>query len=120
MAPTATLKERGADVIKLLRAHRKAIAFLNEHPVEANQIIAQTFKLEAVQSADGKTIAPETIVLEARKRLGWADQLEASDLRFIQRLMDYSLALGFVAQPLKVEQVVDLGYWQKASGGPAR
>lgn len=27
-----TLQERPDDVVKLLRAHRKAIAFLNEHP----------------------------------------------------------------------------------------
>jgi len=114
MAPTATLKDRPADVIKLLRAHRRAITFLHEHTTEADQIIAQAFKLEAVQGANGKTVPPEAIVHEARKRLGWSDQLETSDLRFIQRLMDYSLTLGFIAQPLKVEQVVDLSYWQKS------
>lgn len=114
MAPTVTLRDRPADVIKLLRAHRRAIAFLQEHPAEADQIMAQSFKLEAVQGADGKTVQPEAIVREARKRLGWSDQLDASDQRFIQRLMDYSLTLGFIAQPLKVEQVVDLSYWQKS------
>lgn len=117
MAPTATLKERSGDVIKLLRAHRKAIDFLRQQPAESNQLIAQALKLEAVQAPDGRTIAPEAIVQEARKRLGWSDQLEASDLRFIQRLMDYSLALGFIAQPLKVEQVVDQSLWLKANGG---
>ncbi|CAH0347895.1 ABC transporter substrate-binding protein [Aquabacterium sp. CECT 9606] len=120
MAPTATLKERGGDVVKLLRAHHKAIAFLKQQPAESNQIIAQAFKLEAVQAPDGKTIAPESVVQEARKRLGWSDQLEASDLRFIQRLMDYSLTLGFISQPLKVEQVVDQSYWVKANAGLAR
>jgi NitT/TauT family transport system substrate-binding protein len=120
MAPTATLKERGGDVVKLLRAHHKAIAFLKQQPAESNQIIAQAFKLEAVQTPDGKTISPESIVQEARKRLGWSDQLEASDLRFIQRLMDYSLALGFISQPLKVEQVVDQSHWVKANAGLAR
>jgi len=117
MAPVATLKERGADVVKLLRAHHKAIAFLKQQPAESNRIIAQAFKLEAVQTADGRTITPEAIVQEARKRLGWADSLETSDLRFIQRLMDYSLALGFIAQPLKVEKVVDTSYWLKATAG---
>ncbi|MCE4553384.1 ABC transporter substrate-binding protein [Roseateles cellulosilyticus] len=117
MAPVATLKERGSDVVKLLRAHHKAINFLKQQPAESNQIIAQAFKLEAVQTADGKTIAPTAIVQEARKRLGWADALEAQDLRFIQRLMDYSLSLGFIAQPLKVEKVVDTGYWLKATAG---
>lgn len=120
MAPTSTLKERGADVVKLLRAHRKAIAFLKEHPVDSNLIIAQAFKLEAVQTLDGRVVAPEMIVQEARKRLGWSDQLDTSDLRFIQRLMDYSQSLGFTAQPLKVEQVVDLSFWQRASTGSVR
>lgn len=117
MAPTATLKERGGDMLKLLRAHHKAIQFLRQQPAESNQIIARAFKLEAVQAPDGSSIAPEAIVQEARKRLGWSDQLEASDLRFIQRLMDYSLALGFIAQPLKVEQVVDQSLWLKANDG---
>ncbi len=120
MAPVATLKERGADVVKLLRAHHKAIAFLKQQPTESNQLIAQAFKLEAVQTADGRTLAAEAIVQEARQRLGWADPLEPADLRFIQRLMDDSLALGFITRPLKVEQVVDTGYWLKANGGATK
>jgi len=120
MAPSATLKERPADVVKLLKGHRRAIAFLKEQPAEADQLIAQVFKLEAVQTADGKTVPPDAIVREARKRLGWSDQLDANDLRFIQRLMDYSLALGFIARPLKVEQVVDLSFWQKSKAGQER
>ncbi|MFS9605924.1 aliphatic sulfonate ABC transporter substrate-binding protein, partial [Klebsiella pneumoniae] len=76
--------------VKLLRAHHKAIAFLNEHPDESNRIIAEAFKLEAVQGADGKTITPEAIVAQARTRLGWSANLEASDIQFIQRLMNYS------------------------------
>ena len=120
MAPSTTLRERPADIVKLLRAHRRAIAFLKEHPAEADQLIAQAFKLEAVQTIDGKTVLPDAVVREARKRLGWSDQLEAGDLRFIQRLMDYSLALGFIARPLQVEQVVDLSFWQKARAGQER
>jgi NitT/TauT family transport system substrate-binding protein len=110
MALPKTLQERPGDVAKLLRAHRKAIAFLKEHPDEADRLIADAFQLEAIHSADGKTIEPVAIVKEARKRLGWSDRLEPSDLQFIQRLMDYSLALGFIDKPLKVEQVVDTAY----------
>ncbi len=46
--------KRPDDIIKLLRAHHKAIAFLREYPQEADKIIAGAFKLEAVQFADGK------------------------------------------------------------------
>lgn len=117
MALPKTLQERPDDVIKLLRAHRKAIAFLKDHPDEANRIIADAFKLETIQTSDGKTIKPEAIVKEARKRLGWSDRLETADLQFIQRLMDYSLSLGFMTKPLKVEQLVDTSYQQRAEQG---
>ncbi|MBC2380990.1 ABC transporter substrate-binding protein [Pseudomonas sp. WS 5106] len=110
-----TLQERPDDVVKLLRAHRKAIAFLNENPDESNRIIAEVFKLEAVQGVDGKTITPEAIVAQARTRLGWSANLEASDIQFIQRLMNYSYDLGFIDKTLKTEQIVDTSYLEKAS-----
>lgn len=110
-----TLQERPDDVVKLLRAHRKAIAFLNENPDESNRIIAEAFKLEAVQGVDGKTITPEAIVAQARTRLGWSANLEASDIQFIQRLMNYSYGLGFIDKTLKTEQIVDTSYLEKAS-----
>lgn len=109
-----TLKARPDDVTKLLRAHLKAIAFLQAHPEESNQIIAQEFKLETTQMANGKTVKPEEIVQEARKRMGWSARLDTNDLQFIQRLMDYSLSLGFINKPLKVDQVVDTTFLQKA------
>jgi NitT/TauT family transport system substrate-binding protein len=110
-----TLQERPDDVVKLLRAHRKAIAFLNEQPVESNRLIAEAFKLEAAQGIDGKTIAPEAIVAQARTRLGWAADLEESDVQFIQRLMNYSHDLGFIDTTLKTEQIVDTSYLEKAA-----
>lgn len=114
MAPIKTVKERPDDLVRLLRAHRRAIAFLRDHPAEADQIIAREFKLEAVTTQDGKTIPPEAVVAEARKRLGWSDELTASDRAFIQRLMDYSRDLGLLTRPLKVEQIVDDGPWKRA------
>ena len=113
MAVPKTLHERPEDVVKLLRAHNKAIAFLNEQPDAANRIIIDTFKIAPIQTVDGKTVAPEAVVKEARKRLGWSAKLETSDQQFIQRLMDYSLALGFIPKPLKVEQLLDLSWQQK-------
>lgn len=117
MAVPKTLQDRPDDLVKLLRAHRKAIAFLRDHPDEANRIIADAFKLEAIRTTDGKTIQPDAIVKEARKRLGWSDRLETTDLQFIQRLMDYSLSLGFMTKPLKVEQVVDLSFQHRVEQG---
>lgn len=110
-----TLRDRPDDVVKVLRAHRKAIAFLNEHPAEANKIIAAAFKLEAIQRPDGSTASPEDIVAEARKRLGWSAELGASDLAFIQRLMNYSNQLKFMDAQIPLTDLVDTSYLQKAA-----
>lgn len=115
MAVPKTLRERPDDVVKLLRAHGKAVAFLNDHQDATNRIIVDAFKIGAIQTVDGKTIPPEAVVKEARKRLGWSARLEPADQQFIQRLMDYSLALGFMNKPLKVEQVVDLSWQRRAT-----
>ncbi|MFS2003303.1 ABC transporter substrate-binding protein [Duganella sp. CT11-25] len=114
MAVPKTLRERPDDVVKLLRAHSKAVIFLNEHPDAANRIIVDAFKIAPVQTVDGKTVAPDAVVKEARKRLGWSAKLETADQQFIQRLMDYSLSLGFINKPLKVEQLVDLSWQRRA------
>lgn len=118
MAVPRTLAGRPDDVVKVLRAHRKAIRFLNEHPDEADRIIADAFAIAPVKTANGKTIEPAAVVREARKRLGWSDQLEPSDLKFIQRLMDDSQVLGYLGRPLKASQVVDLSWQQRSAQGP--
>lgn len=110
-----TLQERPDDVVKLLRAHRKAVAFLNDHPAEANRIIADAFRLETVQGAEGTTISPEQIVARARTRLGWSAELTPTDLAFIQRLMNDSKALGFMDVDMTPAQLVDTSYLEKAS-----
>lgn len=110
-----TLRDRPDDVVKLLRAHRKAIAYLNEHPAEANKIIADAFKLETVQRADGSSVSGEEIVAEARKRLGWSAELKDADLQFIQRLMNYSNELKFMDAQIPLKDLVDTSYLQKAA-----
>ena len=118
MAVPRTLAERPDDVVKVLRAHRKAVAYLQQHPGESNRIIAEAFQIAPIKTAGG-TIEPVAVVQEARKRLGWSDRLEPADLQFIQRLMDYSYSLGFLGKELKVTQVVDLT-WQQRADKPAR
>ncbi|MBB4112828.1 NitT/TauT family transport system substrate-binding protein [Rhizobium sp. BK226] len=114
-APDKTLKERPDDLVKLLRANSRAIAFLQEHPEEADRIIARSFKLEALRAADGSVVPPEAIVAEARKRLGWSAEIEPSDRAFIQRLIDYSVALGFLDKRLKVDDIIDDSFAAKAA-----
>ncbi|AYG69374.1 MULTISPECIES: ABC transporter substrate-binding protein [unclassified Rhizobium] len=114
-APAKTLKERPGDLVKLLRANAKAIAFLREQPEEANRIIAQSFKLESVKAADGSVVPPEKIVAEARKRLGWSAEIEPSDRAFIQRLINYSVSLGILNKPLNVDDIIDDSFAAKAA-----
>ncbi|OWV98068.1 ABC transporter substrate-binding protein [Rhizobium sp. R693] len=114
-APARTLRERPDDLVKLLRANAKAIAFLREHPEEANRIIARSFKLESVKAADGSVVPPEAIVAEARKRLGWSAEIEPSDRAFIQRLINYSVDLGILNKPLNVDDIIDDSFAAKAA-----
>jgi len=108
-ATQKTLATRGDEVVRLLRAHRRAVDFLNEHPDEADAILVDAFQVAPVGQA-----SPLAVVREVRKRLGWATRLEPADLQFIQRLMDDSAALGFMGRPMKVEQVVDPSWLTRA------
>ncbi len=114
-ATQSTIDKRPNDLIKLLRANHQAIAFLYAHQAESNSVIAAAFKLAPVQTSDGKTVAPEAIVAEARKRLGWSDEITPADAAFIQRLMGYSLQQGFLTKPMKASDVIDTRLWVRAT-----
>ncbi len=114
MAVPDALKNRKADVLKALRAHKKAVDFLNSSPTAGNDLIAATFKLGTVKDINGKEHTPAMIVAEARKRLGWQYELTAKDLAFIQRLMNYSHRLGFIKKEMKPADIVDLSYMREA------
>lgn len=118
MALPDTLKNRPDDVIKLLKAHQKAIDFINQHPDEANKIIAEGFKLQAVKTRDGKTIPPEDIVKEARERISWSATLTEQDTHFIKALMDDSQKLGYMGQQPPIDRLVDSQWLQKAEQLP--
>jgi len=114
MAQPETLANRPEDTVKLLRAHQKAVDFINQHPAEANQIIANAFKLQAIKTADGKTILPEEVVNEARQRIGWSVTLTDADKAFIGRLMQDSQQLGYMQQAPDINDVVDTQWLKKA------
>ena len=114
MAQPETLANRPDDTLKLLRAHQKAVDFINQHPQEANQIIANAFKLQAIKTADGKTILPEDVVKEARQRIGWSVTLNDADKAFIERLMQDSQKLGYMQQAPDINDVVDTQWLKKA------
>ena len=111
MAMPEALKNKRSAIKKVLAAHKKAVEFLNSSPDAGNDIIAKAFKLETVKNEKtGETVTGTQIVAQARKRLGWEWDLTDKDLHFIQNLMDYSLSLGYINKPLKVDELVDTSF----------
>ena len=108
MAMPDTLKHKRSAAVKVLKAHKRAVEYLNSAPDAGNDIIADTFKLGTVTDADGNTHTAEEVVAAARQRLGWEWDIKDQDMAFIQRLMDYSRSLGYIKNPLKAEDIVDL------------
>lgn len=114
MALPATLKDRPDDVVKLIRAHQKAIDFINHHPQEADRIIAEAFKLQAIKTSDGKILPPEAVVKEARKRIQWSASLTTKDDAFFEQLMKDSQALGYMQKAPSLHELVDTQWLKKA------
>ncbi len=115
MALPDTLKTKRSAVVKVLRAHKQAVAYLNSAPDAGNEIIAKAFKLENVEGADGKMHNGTEVVAKARHRLGWEWEINAKDKEFIQGLMDYSHSLGYIKKPLKADDLIDLTLLQEAA-----
>jgi len=115
MAMPEALEKKKSGIIKVLKAHKKAVDFLNSSPTAGNDIIAKAFKLQPVTNEKtGKKYSGIDIVANARKRLGWAYELTAKDSAFIQRLMDYSYNLKYIKKKLKSSDIVDVSYMDAA------
>ncbi|HDX8707664.1 ABC transporter substrate-binding protein [Klebsiella michiganensis] len=114
MALPETLKDRPDDVVKLIRAHQKAVDFINQHPAEADRIMADAFKLRAIKTADGKTLPPAALVQEARKRIEWSVSLTKKDGAFFEQLMKDSQTLGYMQKAPELNEFVDTQWLTKA------
>jgi len=107
MALPTTLADRREDVKRVLRAHRRAVDFLNSSPTAGNGLIARTFRLGEISDGVGKRHPGEEVVAMARTRLGWQWEFSDADLEFIQRMMNYSHRLGYIKKELRVDEIVD-------------
>lgn len=114
MAMPDTLKNKRTAVIKVLRAHKQAVDYLNSKPNAGNGIIAKAFKLGTVTDVNGKQHKPTEIVAMARERLGWEYELKQQDIEFIQQLMNYSYELGYIKKRLSAEDIIDNSFMQEA------
>lgn len=114
MAMPDTLKNKKDAVVKALRAHKKAVEFLNSAPDAGNDIIAAAFNLGEVQDEKGKKFSAIDMVADARQRLGWEYELKQNDVEFVQRLMNYSHKLGYIKKELKATDIIDTSYMAEA------
>jgi len=114
MAMPDALKNKKSAIEKVLQGHKRAVEFLNSSPTAGNDIIAKTFKLQAVKNVKtGKMISATDIVKQARTRLGWEWDLSDKDVAFIQKLMNYSYDLGYIRKKLKADDILDLSFIKK-------
>lgn len=114
MATEKIIRKKRSTIIKVLAAHKKAVDYLNSSPTAGNDIIAKSFNLSTVTNKKGKRFNGRAIVAEARKRLGWEYELKKRDVRFIQRLMNYSHDLGFIKTRLKASELIDTSLMNEA------
>jgi len=114
MALPDTLEKKRGAIVKVLKAHRKAVDYLNSKPTAGNGIIAKTFKLGNTEDINGKMHPATEVISLARERLGWEYELTAFDVAFIQKLMDYSYRLGYIKKKLNANDVIDLSLMKEA------
>ena len=106
-ARESTLEHKRSEVQKILKAHQRAVGYLRADTSAGMSLIIKTFNLEKAVSYSRKTILPEEVVMEARKRLGWECQFRQKDRKFLQRLIDYSQGLGYLKKRLHADDLID-------------
>ena len=111
------MKERPDAIVSALRAHKKAVDFLNSSEDAGNDVIAKAFRLDDVTGPDGTVYPATEVVRQARARLGWEWNLNDNDVAFIQRLMDWSLELGYIKKKLTTDDLIDRSFAARAAGG---
>jgi NitT/TauT family transport system substrate-binding protein len=115
MAMPETLKESRSTVVNVLKAHKKAVEYLNSSDTAGNGIIARAFKLGSVTDVNGKKHKGTEIVSMARSRLGWEYELKQTDIDFIQKLMNYSYKLGYIKKKLSTDDIIDTSLMAEAA-----
>ena len=115
MAMPNAIKNKRRELVKLLKAHKKAVKYLNSSPTAGNGIIVKAFGLKAVVDTNGKKHAASEILKLAKTRLGWQARLTYRDTRFMQKLMNYSYRLGYIKKPLNAEDIIDIDFLYRAS-----
>lgn len=115
MATSKAIGSKRRELVLLLKAHKKAVKYLNSSPTAGDSIIIKAFKLKAVVDVNGRRHAPSEILKSARTRLGWQARLTYRDTKFMQRLMNYSYELGYIKKRLKADDLIDIDFLYQAA-----
>lgn len=107
IASAETCNHRRGAMLKVLRANRQAIDYLNKQPEASNHILIRAFDLRDIVASAGSKASVEGIVKRARTRLGWESRFSKSDRVFLQQLMDYSYQLGYSKRQLDISKLFD-------------
>jgi len=99
--------EKRAELIKLLKAHKQAVKYLNSSQSAGNELIKEVFRLGRLVHYTGESVTADQIVEHARMRLGWQAEFMNQDKQFLQKLMDYSYQLGFIHKKLNADELID-------------
>jgi len=110
MASSKAIKNKRAGIVKVLKAHRKAIQYLNSAPAAGDSIIIQTFGLTAVKDNKKHIHTTADIIASAKQRLGWQARLSRGDIRFMQRLVNYSYKLGYIKTKININDIIDISF----------
>ena len=115
MAMPEAIKNKRTELVKVIKAHKKAINFLNSSPTAGNKIITQAFNLTPVENKQKKIYSSAEIIAQAKKRLGWQARLTRNDTRFMQKLVNYSYKLGYIKSKINVNDIIDISFLFEAA-----
>lgn len=111
IVPGKLIKERPDAVRKALAALKRSMEFMKEQPVEASRVLAPAFMAEEGLAAEGKTIAPEEIMLKSLKSNVFDWRLSPADLKRMEELSAVMKGLDILKTNVPLSSVVDLR-WQ--------
>jgi len=110
MAMPEAIKHKRTEILKVLKAHKQAVKFLNSSPTAGSDVIIKAFGLKPVVDSNNRVHSTKEILALAKKRLGWQARLTRRDTRFMQRLMNYSYELGYIKNKLSVDDIIDISF----------
>ncbi len=114
MASPDAIKNKRGILIKVLKAHLKAVKFLNSSDNAGDDIIIKTFGLDSGKNSADKSYSAEKVVAQARLRLGWQARWARRDTRFMQKMMDHAFKLGYIKKKVNVKDIVDVSLLYEA------